>query len=239
MPPLLLHYGCLYIARLTRSPCLLLPRGVLLLQGRINCLQADAVRVVTGGSDLRVRVSDIMSGGCVQSLEGHAGAVVGLQFDSREILSVGADGELRRWAWGEKGTAASDVRHIYGSKDSIPQLARKYGSTVKDIMTWNDIKSKRHLYSGRQIVVSRDGFASDDGGENDVDVVFGKMALERHLLKRHRGARAAGGGGGVGAAADGGTTAEEGADELGSDVDSDQSDDEVDLADEADGGGGG
>jgi len=131
--------------------------------GRVVCLQTDAVRVVTGGGDGLVRVFDVMTGRAVQTFQAHnpCTAVMMIQFDPIQLLTGGADGHLKRWLWSQSGGLDSGeagmvvTRHFVGPGDTLKSIAAKYGSSLKEIMSWNKMKDGRELYGGLSIIVGR------------------------------------------------------------------------------------
>ena len=103
-------------------------------EGRVAAIQVDAIRVVTGGGDGRVRVFDVMTGRAVQTFQAHAPStpVLLLQFDGVQLLTGGADGRLRRWLWStattmgeEEGAGERATKHFVGNGDSLKAISHK------------------------------------------------------------------------------------------------------------------
>jgi WD40 repeat protein len=70
--------------------------------GPVCALQADASKAVTSGRDMVIQVVDIIRGVIIQSLRGHCQPISDVAFDSRQIISLSIDGEIRTWDW-DKG----------------------------------------------------------------------------------------------------------------------------------------
>ena len=65
--------------------------------------------VLTGGSDMRLRVFDARSGACAAMLIGHSGGIAGLAIieRGRHVLSVARDFTLRLWSIADRAQVAS------------------------------------------------------------------------------------------------------------------------------------
>jgi WD40 repeat protein len=65
--------------------------------------------LLTGGSDLRLRVFDVASGACAATLAGHAGGIAGVTIieRGRHVASVARDSTLKLWSVPEKRVVAS------------------------------------------------------------------------------------------------------------------------------------
>lgn len=127
------------------------------------CLQFDELKIVSGGADSHIVVTDILTGRKLQSLRGHSGPVVALQFDHIMLLSASLDGTLRTWNLKRRDGAdaysrSTDKFHIVGPGESIYDIARRYKCSIPQMMAWNALKDpKKELYSGRRVIVRRVG----------------------------------------------------------------------------------
>ena len=72
-------------------------RLLLTVKGWITCLQWDENKIVTGSADKYIRVHDIISGKCINTLKGHRDIVTGVQYDSQKLLSSSLDRTVRTW----------------------------------------------------------------------------------------------------------------------------------------------
>lgn len=57
----------------------------------IYCLQFDKEKLVSGSRDRSIKVWDIVTGKCKQTLRGHEGSVLCLQYDEKDIVSGSSD----------------------------------------------------------------------------------------------------------------------------------------------------
>ena len=130
-------------------------------------------------------MTDVTTGEQIQSLRGHEGLVVQLQFDTSKILSAGVDNTLRQWTWAtdaDKGKS-SDKYHVYDAGDTLVQIARKYNVTIADIVRWNAIEDVRKLYAGTRLIVAP--------GNPDEPTEPEKAAAKRAEQKKRRNAEVA------------------------------------------------
>lgn len=80
--------------RLYRSP-----DGYHINQPLAVAISPDETLVATGGADNRIVLWEAATGAYVKTLTGHLGAVIEIAFlDNDTLLSVGADGTLRKWS---------------------------------------------------------------------------------------------------------------------------------------------
>lgn len=131
-------------------------------KGSVLCLQFDDLRVMSGGSDGLVIITDIISGRPLQTLRGHDAPVVALQFDHRSLITLSSDNALRHWHW-QRGSddadaAHGDRMHIVAPGETIQQIAAQYRVSVPLLLSWNSIVNPlKELYVGRRVVVRRGG----------------------------------------------------------------------------------
>ncbi|KAL3788693.1 hypothetical protein HJC23_001892 [Cyclotella cryptica] len=71
-------------------------------EGPITSLQVDATKAVSCGLDMVVQIVDVIRWEIIQSLRGHLQAVHDVAFDSRCIMSLSIDGEIRFWEWADQ-----------------------------------------------------------------------------------------------------------------------------------------
>jgi hypothetical protein len=81
----------------------------------------------------------------VQSFQAHNvnTPVLIVQFDAQQLLTGGSDGRLMRWLWstaaeGEKGEKLT--KHFVAPGDSLARISVKYGTPLKNILEWNNMK---------------------------------------------------------------------------------------------------
>ncbi|KAL6053480.1 Mitochondrial division protein 1 [Balamuthia mandrillaris] len=64
---------------------------------RVLCLMFEDNTLVTGGRDETIKIWDLETGTCVNTLSGHSDNVWYLQFDHEKIISGSADKTIRHW----------------------------------------------------------------------------------------------------------------------------------------------
>jgi hypothetical protein len=91
------------------------------IEGIAFAFSRDGKLIVSGASDGRVRLWNAGTGGCVRSLEGHAGAAtaVALSADAQHVLSAGDDRTIRLWSLAH----GQCVRTLEGHGGAITGLA--------------------------------------------------------------------------------------------------------------------
>ncbi len=67
--------------------------------GPVLSLQVDAVKAVSCGLDMAIKISDVTKGLVLQTLRGHTAPILTVAFDRKQITSISADGEVRYWSW--------------------------------------------------------------------------------------------------------------------------------------------
>jgi len=164
---------------LEKSKCM---RQIKSHECKIMDISFDAVRIVAGGADGRIRIFDVMTGHAMQTLETDAGACLGLQFDSHFVFSAHRAGLLQRFAWASSADESSALTyHIFGPGDSVKKLSKKYGTPFKDLMNWNDLKDVRDAYLGMQLVVKK-GYHIE---EEETSKLYGKLTFEKKIKLRY------------------------------------------------------
>ena len=124
--------------------------------GPVLDLQVDATRVVSCGMDKNVQVVDILTGKILQTLRGHEDTVLAVVFDCNLILSASCDGTLRQWPWTDSWYDwSADRTHTYSVGETLPDIAKIYGSSVSDIKKWNGLKDAIKLHSGKKLIVQK------------------------------------------------------------------------------------
>jgi WD40 repeat protein len=71
--------------------------------GCITALASDDNKIVTGGTNKLVKVTDFVTGKCIHSLKAHMDAITGLQFDSEKIVSSSLDHSVKLWDFARTG----------------------------------------------------------------------------------------------------------------------------------------
>lgn len=123
--------------------------------GRVNCLQFDATRIVSGGADNNICITDIGTGRILQTLRGHSGQIVCLAFDTERIITASRDSTLRYWKWGDKRYQPADKYHIMAPTDSLPLIAKTYELDLDTLMKWNGIRDIKECYAGMRLIVRK------------------------------------------------------------------------------------
>ena len=65
----------------------------------VMCLQFDDNILATGSYDSTIRIWDIDTGECIQTLRGHTLGIRALQFDDNKLISGSLDKTLKVWNW--------------------------------------------------------------------------------------------------------------------------------------------
>jgi WD40 repeat protein len=123
--------------------------------GRVQCLQFDATRIVSGGADNCICITDIGTGSIIQSLRAHTGQILNLAFDTERIVSVSRDNTLRYWKWGEKKGQPADKYHVMAQGETLTDIAKEYTLPMNNLMTWNGIKDVRDCFVGMRLIVRK------------------------------------------------------------------------------------
>jgi len=125
----------------------------------IKEMQIDSTKLVTASIDKTVCVFDISTGQKILTLRGHEAPVLAMQFDSYRLLTVDADGISRLWYWSGdtlENIPAHDKMHIFKPGESLSSLEKVYGSSVLNIMKWNEIHDVgRTVYVGMRLIVKK------------------------------------------------------------------------------------
>jgi WD40 repeat protein len=67
--------------------------------GPVMSLQVDAVKAVSCGLDMAIKISDIIKGQVIHTLRGHTAPIITVAFDRRQIVSLSSEGEVHYWFW--------------------------------------------------------------------------------------------------------------------------------------------
>ena len=124
-------------------------------EGLIHTIQFDATRIVSGGADNNVCVTDIGTGTVLQTLRGHTNQILAISFDTARILSAGRDSELRYWIWGEKREGAQDKYHTFSKGETLTHIAENYLISLETLMKWNGIQEMKEVYVGMRLLVRK------------------------------------------------------------------------------------
>ena len=123
--------------------------------GQIHCLQFDATRIVSGGADNNVCITDVGTGTVLQTLREHTNQVLTIAFDTARILSAGRDSQLRYWLWGEKREGAQDKYHVFNKGETMTHIAEHYDISLDELMKWNGIRELKEVYIGMRLLVRK------------------------------------------------------------------------------------
>jgi WD40 repeat protein len=128
----------------------------------VRDLKFDATKIISVGNDGLVLITDISTGEHLQSLHGHEAEVLAVQYDSREILTLSVDNNVRHWRFPVKNMEAAYKWHLLQPGESLKTLRLKYGHPISKIKEWNNIKDViTDVYSGMRLIV-------DTGGSGDI-----------------------------------------------------------------------
>jgi WD40 repeat protein/tetratricopeptide (TPR) repeat protein len=128
----------------------------------VRDLKFDATKIISVGNDGLVLITDISTGEHLQSLHGHKKEVLTLAYDSKEILTLSVDGDIRHWRFPITDQASKYKWHLLQPGESLKTLRIKYGHPVSKIKAWNNIKDViTDVYSGMRLIV-------DEGGTGDI-----------------------------------------------------------------------
>ena len=61
----------------------------------VRCLQVDGIILISGSYDNTLKIWDLKTGECTNTLRGHTDSVLCLQFDNEKIISGSADRTIR------------------------------------------------------------------------------------------------------------------------------------------------
>lgn len=63
----------------------------------VYCLQFDAKKIISGSRDRSIKIWDLTSKECINTLIGHTGSVLCLQYNDQHIISGSSDATIRIW----------------------------------------------------------------------------------------------------------------------------------------------
>lgn len=129
--------------------------------GAVRALHFDSTRVVSCGTDMNIQIADSITGELIQSLRcgqenvDRVAHILGLTFDSKQLLSASADGNLKFWPWQTMEMRKRDRVHLFNKGDTFAKLSKDYSVTVNDLMKWNNISDMKKLFIGKKLVVKK------------------------------------------------------------------------------------
>lgn len=124
-------------------------------RGAVTAMQSDAVKIVTAGTDLSVKVTDVISGNIIQEFEAaHKAPIVALQFDAGHVVTASIDHTVKLWRWDDLRADAARKEHILRAGEPIARVATTYGVTIQQIMKWNNVSRLTGFYQGQRVIVS-------------------------------------------------------------------------------------
>jgi WD40 repeat protein/tetratricopeptide (TPR) repeat protein len=130
-------------------------RSFPLHKGAVTAMRFDAVKIVTAGADLYVRVTDIISGRVLQEFDrAHKAPIVALQFDLEKLLTVSVDRVAKVWRWEDAEQRSNHREHVIRVGEPIARIAKEYGVTISELMKWNNVSRLAGFYQGQRIIVS-------------------------------------------------------------------------------------
>ncbi|KAA0171407.1 hypothetical protein FNF27_06317 [Cafeteria roenbergensis] len=124
-------------------------------KGPVTAMQFDAVKLVTAGADLCVKVSDILSGQVLQQFENaHATPVIALQFDVDHLVTAAAGRDVKVWDWESTNPRPVVREHILRPGETIVSVAKANNVTIQKLMEWNGMSRLTGFYQGQRILVT-------------------------------------------------------------------------------------
>lgn len=81
-------------------------------------------------------------------------SVIALAFDSERIISISGDNTVRYWQWGQQ-TAPTDKVHVLDKGETLLSVAKRYTTSVSEVMRWNGITDVRQCYPGMSLIVRK------------------------------------------------------------------------------------
>jgi len=166
-------------------------------RGAVTALQFDAIKIVTAGADLCVRVTDIISGRPLQEFPAaHDSPVVALQFDLSNLVTASVDRVMKVWEWEDAATKATEKQHVLKPGEPIARVAKTYGVSIQDIMKWNNVSRLTGFYQGQRIIVAAPsaltglgagGAGTLESKRNELGDQIGELraAVDRGVVKDH------------------------------------------------------
>ena len=124
----------------------------------VRDLRFDATKIISVGNDGLLLLTDISTGEHLQSLHGHRGEIITLAYDSREILTLSMDGDIRHWRFPVTGSEARYKWHLLQPGETLGTLRIKYGHPISKFKEWNNIKDvTADVYTGMRLIVDNAG----------------------------------------------------------------------------------
>lgn len=124
-------------------------------KGPVTAMQFDAVKLVTAGADLCVKVSDILSGQVLQQFENaHTTPVIALQFDVDHLVTAAAGRDVKVWDWEGANPRPVVREHILRPGETIVSVAKANNVSIQKLMEWNGMSRLTGFYQGQRILVT-------------------------------------------------------------------------------------
>ncbi|MCF7900298.1 WD40 repeat domain-containing protein [Candidatus Babeliales bacterium] len=165
-------------------------KGLNLFAGRSIAVSGDDTTLASGSDDNTVKIGDIRSGKCVQTLKGHGGRVnsVAISLNGRTVVSGWTDGIVKIW----------DIRsgkrtHILkGHGHWVESIAISWdgktvvsGSRDKTVKIWDIRSSKKYIQTLKghaaqvnSVVISFDGRTVVSGSDDNTVKVWDSISGE-------------------------------------------------------------
>ena len=124
-------------------------------KGAILTLQFDSTRIVSGGADGNVCITDIGTGEVLQTLYGHTEHVLALAFDCSRIISASRDNSLRYWTWGGQRAEVKDKFYVMVKGDTLQKICEQHSVSMEELMSWNGIVSVKDTFLGFRFIVRK------------------------------------------------------------------------------------
>lgn len=118
-------------------------------QNGVMCLQFSDNILATGSYDCTIKIWEIDTGKCINTLKGHTSGVRALQFDSGKLISGSLDKTLKVWDW-RTGECYNTIR---GHTQGVISLHFEgntvvSGSIDKTVRIWNFQDKTHHTLTG-------------------------------------------------------------------------------------------
>lgn len=71
--------------------------------GCVTSLASDENKIITGGTNKVVKITDLVTGKCINSLKGHMDTITAIQYDDSKILTSSLDHTVKVWDFSLSG----------------------------------------------------------------------------------------------------------------------------------------